>query len=116
MLFKKEHKDMILNGTKTATRRAWKRPMVKVGNIYQAKLEMLSKEYFAKIKVKELYEQELGAMTDEDAIKEGYEDVESFREIWIKINGWWNNDAIISVIEFELVEVSSNKTSTEDGE
>lgn len=103
MLFKQEHKKMILDGTKTATRRFWKKPMVKLGGIYKARLHMLSKEYFAKIKVINLYEQELGSMTDEDAIKEGYKDVDDFREIWIKINGWWNNDVIISVIEFEVI-------------
>jgi len=42
MLFKPEHKEMILNGTKTATRRVWKKPMVKVGGIYKAKTKMLS--------------------------------------------------------------------------
>lgn len=42
MLFKKEHKEMILNGTKTATRRVWKKPMVKVGGIYKCKLKMFS--------------------------------------------------------------------------
>jgi len=104
MLFKPEHKQMILEGKKTATRRAWKRPMVKVGGIYKCKLKMLSKEYFAKIKVTELYEQELGEMTDEDAEKEGYKDVEDFRNIWIKINGSWYGDRVVYVIEFKLVE------------
>ncbi len=103
MLFKPEHKEMILNGTKTATRRNWKRPMVKVGGIYKCKLKMLSKEYFAKIKVVKLYEEELGAMTDEDANKEGYEDVEEFRKIWIKINGHWYNEMVVEVIEFEVI-------------
>ena len=54
MLFKKEHKEMILSGTKTQTRRIWKRPMVKVGGIYKAKLKMMSKDYFAKINDEDL--------------------------------------------------------------
>ncbi len=108
MLFKKEHKDMILNGTKTATRRAWKKPMVKVGNIYQAKLQMLSKEYFAKIKVTKLFKQELGEITEGDAIKEGYDCIMDFHEIWVKINGTWHDNQEVYVIEFEVVEDEEN--------
>jgi len=103
MLFKPEHKDMILNGTKTATRRNWKKPMVKVGGIYKCKLQMLSKEYFAKIKVIDLYKQELGCMTEEDANKEGYKSLFDFWEIWNKINGNWIEKQEVYVIEFKLI-------------
>ena len=103
MLFKPEHKEMILNGTKTSTRRVWKKPMVKVGGIYKAKLQMLSKEYFAKIKVTGLYKQGLYFMTNEDSRKEGYASIEEFGKIWIEINGEWNPNLIVYVIEFEVV-------------
>ena len=111
MLFKKEHKEMILNGTKTATRRIWKKPMVKVGGIYKAKLKMLSKDYFAKIKIVKLYKQKLNDMTEGDAIKEGYDCLRDFEKIWIEISGdWnsritgnWNGNQIVDVIEFEVV-------------
>ena len=103
MLFKPEHKDMILNGTKTATRRVWKKPMVKVGGIYKAKLQMLSKDYFAKIKVTKLYKQTIVDMSFDDLKKEGYDTIDEFKKIWIEINGFWNTDAIVDVIEFEVV-------------
>ena len=103
MLFKPEHKDMILNGTKTATRRAWKRPMVKVGGIYKCKLKMLSKDYFAKIKVTKLYKQCLGDMTNKDAKKEGYKLLRHFYNVWIKINGSWSSLQEVDVIEFHLL-------------
>jgi hypothetical protein len=103
MLFKKEHQEMILNGTKTATRRVWKKPMVKVGGVYKAKLQMLSKDYFAKIKVTRLYKQGLYFITEEDARKEGYHNIEEFSKIWIKINGEWNPNLIVYAIEFEVV-------------
>jgi len=110
MIFKPEHKEMILNGTKTATRRAWKKPMVKVGGIYKCKLKMLSKDYFAKIEVTKLYKQRLYDMTEGDAIKEGYDCIRSFEKIWIEINGnWnsritgnWNGNQEVYVIEFKL--------------
>ncbi len=103
MLFKQEHKGMILKGTKTVTRRIWKKPRVKIGGIYKAKLKMLSKEYFAKIKVINYCKKELGDMTDEDAQKEGYPDIMAFHDVWIKINGTWNDNQIVDVIEFQLV-------------
>jgi len=103
MLFKEGHKEMILNGTKTATRRVWKKPMVKVGGIYKAKLKMLSKEYFARIKVIKLVKDRLGNITDEDCKKEGYSSKTKFIDIWVNINGSWREDLIVYVIEFEVI-------------
>jgi hypothetical protein len=37
MLFKQCHIEPILNGTKTATRRIWKKPMVKIGGYINVK-------------------------------------------------------------------------------
>jgi hypothetical protein len=103
MLFKLEHKEMIIHGTKTATRRVWKKPMVKVEGVYKAKLQMLSKDYFAKIKVIKLYKQKLCNMKNIDAIKEGYPNLKEFRNIWIKINGDFNPYSEVYVIEFEVL-------------
>ena len=146
MLFRPEHKQMILDGTKTATRRVWKKPMVKVGGIYKAKLKMLEvkckicgkidikknlrnhlrKEhkinrkldiernivgvYFAKIKIVSLYKQKLYNMTEGDAIKEGYDCLRDFEKIWIKINGEWNPNLVVDVIEFELIGGGKNSS------
>ena len=103
MLFKQEHKEMILKGTKTATRRIWKKPMVKVGGIYKAKLKMLSKDYFAKIRVTKLFKQRLGNITLEDCKKEGYDTKTKFINIWVEIHGLWREDLIVDVIEFEVI-------------
>ena len=99
---------MILNGTKTATRRVWKKPMVKVGGIYKAKLKMLSKDYFAKIKVTKVYKQRIGSMFLEDYQKEGYTSRGKFIDVWVKINGSWREDLVVDVIEFEVVEDNKN--------
>ena len=109
MLFKPEHQKMILNGTKTATRRVWKRPMVKVGGIYKAKLKMLDKKYFAKIKVTKLYLQQLGEMTNKDAKKEGYPNLMEFHDKWVEINGWWIDNKFVDVIEFEVIKSQEKK-------
>ena len=103
MLFKPEHREKILNRKKTATRRMWKRRMAKVGGIYKCKLAMMKKDYFAKIRVVSIYEQELKDMSKEDARKEGYDTLEEFKNVWIKINGRWVPDWKPTVIEFELV-------------
>ena len=103
MLFKPEHKEMILNGTKTATRRNWVKPYVIVGHTYPCKLKMLSKDTFARIKVLKVFKQKLKDMTLEDCRKEGYSGMKEFVDIWIKINGIWNYNMEVYVIEFELL-------------
>jgi hypothetical protein len=64
---------------------------------------MLSKEYFAKINVHRVYRERLSDMTKDDIIKEGYKGLKEFEEIWIKINGTWNSNQEVYVIEFEVV-------------
>lgn len=108
MLFKPEHKSRIMNGTKTATRRAWKKPMVKVGGIYKCKLKMLSKDYFAKIKVTKLFKQRLREMSLLDARKEGYPNLHDFYDVWDRINGKINFSQEVYVIEF-ILEVGGEK-------
>jgi len=109
MLFKLEHKQMILDGKKTATRRIWKRPMVKVDGIYKCKLKMLSKDYFAKIKITKLYKQKLGDMKQSDFKKEGYPNSNDFITIWAKINKTWDYGLEVDVIEFTLINTNKSE-------
>ena len=108
MLFKPEHKYLILDGKKTVTRRVWKKPMVKIGGIYKCKLKMLSKDYFAKIKVTKFFKQRLGDMNQEDVLKEGYKWNYEFMDIWKKINGIYDPVLEVDVIEFEVVKDSKS--------
>lgn len=105
---------MILKGTKTATRRNWKKRMVRKGGVYKCKLQMLSKDYFAKIIVTKVYQQDLIDMSFEDIKKEGYETAEEFDEVFRKINkikGHLDTDIRVWVIEFKVVEDNtSHKT------
>lgn len=102
MLFKPEHIKMILEKRKTQTRRLWKIPRVKVGGIYKAKTQMLSKDYFAKIKVTQLFKQKLCDMTHTEVWKEGYDDIIAFKKIWTEINGNWDGNLEVYAIEFEV--------------
>jgi hypothetical protein len=103
MLFKPEHVEMIKTGKKTATRRNWKRQMVKVGGIYFIKTKMLSKKNYGKIKVLDVYREDLCDMDDNDAKKEGYNTLGEFVDVWRKINGTWDSNQKVYVIDFEVI-------------
>ena len=106
-LFKPEHVPKILNGTKTMTRRIWKRNRANVGSIHQARTELFGKP-FTFLKVLKRFDERLGDISDIDCIKEGYQNREDFKNIWIKINGSWNPDIIVKVTEFCQMELKDN--------
>jgi len=109
ILFRPEHVEPILAGTKTQTRRCWKRPRCKVGSIHLAKTEMLSKDYFAKLKILGLAVERLGDISDDDARSEGYPSVFVYLKAFQEINkipdeeffGMLNT--IVYVVYFEVV-------------
>lgn len=105
MLFKPEHIEMIRRGEKTATRRDWKRLMVKIGGVYSAKTRLFqpNSECDVFVRVVKLYRQPLGEMTEEDALKEGGYTIEEFIRVWKDINGWWDPYHVVWVVEFEKV-------------
>ena len=94
---------MILQGRKTATRRIWKRNNANVGAVHKIRTDY-SKRYYGKIKITGRYSQRLGDMTEEDALKEGGYSLKEFKEVWIKINGSWDDEQVVEVVEFKLVE------------
>jgi len=101
LLFKPEHVDPILTGEKTQTRRIWKKPRAKIGSIHLAKITMLSKEYFAKLKIMDVRKERLGDITEADAQAEGGYTVDTFRQVWTLINGSWEPDTMVYVVTFE---------------
>lgn len=103
MLFKPEHVPMILNDTKTETRRIWKSCHVKVGNVYQAKTQMISKDFFAKIKVLKVWQEKLSDITEESAKREGYPTREVYFQKFDEINGNTPLWTVVYAIRFERV-------------
>lgn len=105
MLFRKHHIQMIIDGTKTQTRRIWKTPHAVVGRIHPARTNYYQKKVDCpKIKILKVYTQPLGEMTEEDAQKEGGYTLERFKQIWLKINRVpLDPNEVVHVVEFEYI-------------
>jgi hypothetical protein len=93
---------MILKGEKTQTRRlSGKSANYKVGYAYSIRDKWFSKAQ-GYILITRKFRQKLGDISPEDAKKEGYNSLDEFRAVWIKINGSWKPDEIVTSYEFEL--------------
>jgi len=105
ILFKPRHVPLILDGRKTHTRRIWKRNRVKVGGEYWASTALFDKsKRFARLKVLATWRENLGDITQEDVVKEGYAFGSEFLEAFGSINGV-EPDLFqeVTVVEFEVV-------------
>ena len=104
ILFKPEHVDMIRSGRKTQTRRIWKKPRAKVGAVHLAKTKMLSREYFAKLRILDVYREFPSDISDDDARAEGYDDAEAYLKAFCRINRLSEvPDKTVFVVKFEVV-------------
>ena len=110
ILFRPEHVEPILAGRKTQTRRIWKRSRCKVGSIHLAKTKMLSKDYFARLKILAVYQEDLGDISEEDARAEGYDDSIEYLDAFFRINRIAEQDQAnwcivpVHVVRFEVVQ------------
>lgn len=92
LLFKSHHVPWILYKSphtgepKTLTNRFWKQQRAREGSIHKAKTQMLSKTYFAKLKIIKSQERPLGDLTAQDARKEGYPTIDSYLRELVRIN------------------------------
>jgi hypothetical protein len=86
LLFRPEHKDMILSGRKIESRRLWKAWRVNVRSVQKAKLKMISPEFFAKLYIYDRWEERLGDISDESIHNEGYGSREEFFAALARIN------------------------------
>lgn len=101
MLFKKHLLHKVMDGTKTQTRRIHKRTL-KVGRTYGASCRRYQKSQ-AHITILRASPERIGDITLEDVKAEGFNTLEEFKETWIKINGSWNPDQLVTAYEFRLL-------------
>lgn len=105
LLFKPEHVPMILEGSKTQTRRLWPHGCrVKVGNIYQARTKMLDpKSTFALLRVKRVWQEPLEGISFDDAWAEGYASKTIYLDTFHAINKTkFGFNPTIWAVEFEV--------------
>ena len=107
ILFRREHVDPIIAGTKTQTRRAWEKPRARVGTVHLAKTRMLSKEYFARLEILAVYQERLGDISEEDARAEGYPSRAEYLLAFARINrqrvGDDFDEQMVYVVRFRVV-------------
>lgn len=104
ILFRKKHIKKILRRKKTQTRRrANQRRSYHVGRIYGIRSRWFDKSV-AYIRITGKRTEKLGAITPEDAEKEGGYTIEEFKAEWEAINGPWNPNTEVDVYDFELAE------------
>lgn len=99
MFFSRKNLRKILEGKKTATRRRTGRWQLGEHWIRATFLE----RGIAKIEIFRKYRQKLGDMTEEDAKKEGLNNLEEFKQLWISFYGSWNPEEVVWVYEFKLI-------------
>ena len=106
MIFTEEHIDGIRTGEKTATRRQWDQRRATPGTTYRvttgADMFVPRSECDCFIRATDVYQQQLGDMSNTDAQAEGdYATVAEFADAWRAINGAWDPSANVWVVEFE---------------
>ena len=107
-MFNKDLLEMVLSGRKTQTRRRHKH-LLKEKQKYVVKRNWYKNtEYY--IQIKKVYPQKLGDVSEEEAIKEGFSGLDEFRDVWIRINGSWDPEMVVTVYEFELAEPPSKRS------
>ncbi len=89
------------------TRKRWgEEPQVRKGRVYMATSDptMKKDDCDCFIKVKGLFRERLGNMRPWDAVREGHESLEEYKEAWEeRYNEEWDPDKLVWVVEFEYV-------------
>lgn len=71
--------------------------------IHKAKTTLFSRDHFALIRITGLRRERLGDITLEDVRREGYDTMEEFKEVWVRITKCWDPELEVYVVSFELV-------------
>ena len=109
ILFKPEHVPMILDGTKTQTRRLGKKRW-NVGAVHQARTKLFG-EPFAGLRITGVRRQVLCEITYPEALAEGYQSINEYLDAFCRINGTPRSFDVVNqevwVVDFERVQEDS---------
>lgn len=79
-----------------------------MGAVHKAKTALFSRDNFALIRIIGLRRERLGDITLEDVRREGYDTLEEFKEVWIRINKSWDPELEVYVVSFELAGIDAS--------
>ena len=97
MVFNHRHYRAILEGTKTQTTRRRPDPQIQKGTLVRAAVS-----HFADLEVMGVERKRLGEVTEIDARREGGYSLAEFREYWQRVNGEWDPDEVVYLIQFRV--------------
>jgi hypothetical protein len=100
ILFKRENLKKVLDGRKTQTRRQGKLTY-RVGQRYGVKDRYFGKPA-AYVVIRRRWRERLGDISPEDAGKEGYSNIWTFKAAWIRLHGHWDPTEEVTAYEFAL--------------
>lgn len=100
MVFSHRHYRAVLEGSKTQSTRRRPDPQIQKGTIVRAAVT-----HFADLEITDVVRKRLGEFTEEDARREGGYRLEEFREYWRRLNGDWNPDEVVYLINFSVQRV-----------
>ena len=102
LLFQKRFIPLILDGSKTQTRRPLYENNIKVGDILALRAPWSRKTY-GLIDIVRVYEHPIGEITEEEVEREGFKSLAEFKKAWGRIYGDINGREVIRVYEFRVV-------------
>ena len=97
MVFNHRHYRAILEGTKTQTTRRRPDPQIQKGTLVRAAVS-----HFADLEVMGVERKRLSELTEIDARREGGYSLPEFREYWQRVNGEWDPDEVVYLIQFRV--------------
>lgn len=107
LLMKPHHVPLVRSYQKTATRRDWdpNYPRPRVGSVRMIVTEMFTPREAADcwVRIHDVYKQPLGEMDEEDARREGGYTLAEFRDEWRSINGSWDPELVVDVVDMEYL-------------
>jgi ParB family transcriptional regulator, chromosome partitioning protein len=100
MVFNHRHYKAVMEGTKTQATRRRPDPQIEEGSIVRGAVN-----HFADLQVGQIVRKRLGEFTEADAQHEGGYTLAEFRDYWERVNGSWNPDEVVYLIQFKVARV-----------